>query len=649
MINGIGILIGGANQLSLYFKKIILAFQARVVADSGIFESFDCMKSSLKTITKPLYEQASFVITPNAIKESKLYSVVPSDGSGDLSVVRATTATRVNSAGLIEEAPYNLVSYSEQFNNGYWGKFNSTIIANNTISPNGTLTADKLNASVSNLVHGIEKSPITGTNQTVTWSVFAKAGEYNFCGLSDNVTGQVIFNLITGENTFATPGLIANNSIYCGNGWWRLSVTFTVTTARGVTININTNGTVAGGIFSGTGTSGIYVWGGQLEVGANAKEYFPTTDRLNVPRLDYTNSTCPSILVEPQRTNLCLRSNDLTNAYYSMAGATIAQSSTDFLNGEKAFLFSETTANSEHFIATTSTISQLIGTTYTYSCYLKKGSGSAAPDIVRLRAFWGENYANFNISTGQVLSTSSQLTSASITPISNGYYRCSITWVGVTTGSTYVGVYFINNTNNLNGTVSYVGNVNANVFVAGWQYETGANATSYIPTTTATVTRNADVISKTGISSLIGQTEGTIVIKLSFDSITSTGTIPFALLGASNLFNNSTYLQMNTNGTLAFIVYRSSVFQSVLNSTSTFTQGQIINVAIRYKQNDFSLYINGVNEANSSSGNVSLGLQGVSFGISSLAASYNYNGIIKNVQLYKEKLTDTECIQLTTI
>lgn len=201
MINGIGILIGGANQLSLYFKKIILAFQARVVADSGIFESFDCMKSSLKTITKPLYEQASFVITPNAIKESKLYSVVPSDGSGDLSVVRATTATRVNSAGLIEEAPYNLVSYSEQFNNGYWGKFNSTIIANNTISPNGTLTADKLNASVSNLVHGIEKSPITGTNQTVTWSVFAKAGEYNFCGLSDNVTGQVIFNLITGENT----------------------------------------------------------------------------------------------------------------------------------------------------------------------------------------------------------------------------------------------------------------------------------------------------------------------------------------------------------------------------------------------------------------------------------------------------------------
>jgi hypothetical protein len=228
---------------------------------------------------------------------------------------------------------------------------------------------------------------------------------------------------------------------------------------------------------------------------------------INVAALDYTDSTCPSILVEPQRTNLMLRSNDLTNVYYGVTGATIAQSSTDFLNGEKAFLLSETNSNSQHLIGNALTISQTIGTTYTFSCYLKKGSGSSAPDIVRLRSFWGDNYANFNISTGQVLYTSTQLTSASIVPISNGYYRCSITWVGVIATSTYAGIYFINNTNSNQGNVSYTGNGNANVFVAGLQYEVGSNATSYIPTVASAVTRNADVISKTGLSGITTITE----------------------------------------------------------------------------------------------------------------------------------------------
>jgi hypothetical protein len=48
-----------------------------------------------------LLSQASLVVTPNAYKEGKLYSVIPSDGSGDFTFTRATTATRVNSAGLV--------------------------------------------------------------------------------------------------------------------------------------------------------------------------------------------------------------------------------------------------------------------------------------------------------------------------------------------------------------------------------------------------------------------------------------------------------------------------------------------------------------------------------------------------------------------
>ena len=62
-----------------------------------------------------LFDSASLVVTPNGYKEDKLYSIKPTDGSGDLVVTRATTATRVNSDGLIEQVPYNLFTYSEDF------------------------------------------------------------------------------------------------------------------------------------------------------------------------------------------------------------------------------------------------------------------------------------------------------------------------------------------------------------------------------------------------------------------------------------------------------------------------------------------------------------------------------------------------------
>ena len=79
-----------------------------------------------------LLDKASLIVTPNAYKENKLYSVVPSSGAGDMDVVRATTATRVNSAGLIEVVPRNLLTYSEQFDNAAWSKINFNIICDSS-------------------------------------------------------------------------------------------------------------------------------------------------------------------------------------------------------------------------------------------------------------------------------------------------------------------------------------------------------------------------------------------------------------------------------------------------------------------------------------------------------------------------------------
>ena len=123
-----------------------------------------------------LLEQASLVVTPNSYKESKLYSVIPNTTLGDMDVVRATTATRVNEQGLIEVVPRNLLTYSEQFANGVYITTDSTITANTSISPNGTTTADTLTEGITNDLHRIRQNFNVIIGNVYTLSVFCKAG-----------------------------------------------------------------------------------------------------------------------------------------------------------------------------------------------------------------------------------------------------------------------------------------------------------------------------------------------------------------------------------------------------------------------------------------------------------------------------------------
>ena len=97
-----------------WIKAIILAFKTRVIADSGTFEAETNLDSQLNNIGKDLFDSASLVITPNGVKTSKLYAIKPTDGSGDLTVTRATTATRVNESGNIVDVPANVarIDYS---------------------------------------------------------------------------------------------------------------------------------------------------------------------------------------------------------------------------------------------------------------------------------------------------------------------------------------------------------------------------------------------------------------------------------------------------------------------------------------------------------------------------------------------------------
>jgi len=184
---------------------------------------------------------------------------------------------------LIEEARTNLVTYSDDFGNAAWVKVATTVATNVTPSPDGTASADRLVSTAATAQQWMDAPAASvTTGVSYAFSVYVKASEYTLVQLRFNnavFSGAeyATFNLANGTITQSTgSGHTITNA---GNGWYRCTVigVATATTTTGPAINLVTNPT--GGrnpTITGNGTSGIYIWGAQLEQAAFATSYIPT-------------------------------------------------------------------------------------------------------------------------------------------------------------------------------------------------------------------------------------------------------------------------------------------------------------------------------------------------------------------------------------
>jgi hypothetical protein len=433
-----------------------------------------------------LYDDASLIYYPSGYKASKAYSLKPTDGSGDLTFTRASSATRVNEQGLIEGVRTNLLTYSEQFDNAAWSKINVTATANSTISPTGTLTADKLVENTENNQHRIDQTTTSaiGTN---SFSVYGKKDARDSLQLRVGTSGA-FFDLTNGTISGISGVTATIESL--PNGWYRCSIIRTSVVANEVVrlnLAIGINST-----YLGDGTSGIYIWGAQLEASVQATEYIPTTTTAvsvgmlaNVPRIDYT-SGCGKLLLEPQRTNTLLNSENL-NSWLKL-DTSVTVNTTTSPNG---------TTNADTVTATgAGSLSHLIyqnlaftsGTAYSYSVFAKANTSNYI-QLVFAGNLIANSYANFDLSSGTI--TASAFVTAKIEDYGNGWYRCSISATSAASTTNSQIIYLINSPTASRGQ-SFVQS-GESVYLWGGSFENGSYPTSYIPTTSTAVTRVADV------------------------------------------------------------------------------------------------------------------------------------------------------------
>jgi hypothetical protein len=286
------------------------------------------------------------------------------------------------------------------------------------------------------------------------------------------------------------------------------------------------------------------------------------TAATNEPRFDHNPTTGESLglLVEEARTNLLLQSNQFDSTWTNTNSSETAASGTAPDGTNTAWELKDTLDVVVTSHQVNQTISFTSGISYTFTCWMKAGTLTQGGFVLPTAAFSSGINCRINLLTGSVLSSSATL-AASTTLYPNGWVRVTAVATATATAGGSAAIRI------MDGATSYIGTGNGTILIWGAQLETGAFATSYIPTTTATVTRAADVASITGsnFSSWYQGNTGTLFFE---GANPASSTTAFAVSDGST--NNRLQMDSGTNTRVARVV---SGGTTQANNSLTYTFG----------------------------------------------------------------------------
>jgi hypothetical protein len=357
-----------------------------------------------------------------------------------------------------------------------------------------------------------------------------------------------------------------------------------------------------------------------------------------VPRLDYQGSTCPKLLLEPQRSNTITWSEGFDNANWTKSNTTITANAIASPDGATtADFIVPTTTNGLHSALQVG--AGVSSGTHTLSVFAKKGvyknllvwfdghSGGIGVNLDTLAIFRNENNSGYKIEN-----------------YGNGWVRISVTCTVSVTSPPNFYIY----DNSSTPAISYAGNGTDGLYLWGAMFEAGAYATSYVKTEGAAVTRLADDASKTGISSLIGQTNGTFFVDVTFGNSRNSW---FFSLASNSWLNDAFYLEaFGASNYIATSTVKNSAGAGSATSTFVAAAGVRAKVAVQYTSTTLNMFINGVKYTGTRTAiPACTGLylnQIGTFGAND--SQYNANQF-NQVLTFTSALTDAQCIELTTL
>ena len=570
-------------------------------------------------------------MVPSTYEDGTLYNVLPSgnkapDETGnhngydqtraDFTFSRGSNlaATRVNSDGLIEKGRENLLLQSNQFDTTW--TTSSASVTSGQSGYDGSSDAWLLTAT--NTFNRVQQSiSVSGVKR---FSVYAKANtnDYLLLGSFEGAHYYATFNLATGAVDSNNANVKAVSIEDVGNGWYRCSATWISTTTQ---IRIGSQNASGQGAWATTTSGSIFIQNAQLEKGLVSTPYIATGSTTaqagileDMPRINYdANGENGALLLESSRTNILAYSEGMfDSSNFIKINGVVAEGQQTDLNGTNTAVKLSNFVQSAARLDYNTAVAAVDGKTYTYSAYYK-GSG----DI------------RINVSTSTGVGGSGEKT---IT-LTDEWVRHSIT------------ATFSSPTGNVKShlAITRTANNDAEVYLCFAQIEEGSYPSSYIPTHGAAVTRGADSCSVTGVSDVIGQSEGTI-----YAEIEKFANGYWYLTISDGTSSNWVFIGEDLGKMRGYV--RTSGGVQTDNRSADLSVG-VHKMAIAYKLNDVAIYLDGTQVFTDSSANMPSTLNKISLTAAAAAvpANQTLKAELKQYALFDTRLTNSELATLTTL